>query len=63
MRVTDEEIDRMDLDNLLWHQGNGEHPTAYISDDLFDRILEDLKTMWSREQATLDLPLVDESMQ
>lgn len=28
-----------------WHTDRGEHPTAFISDDLFDRILEDLRAM------------------
>lgn len=42
MKVTKDELRGMTTENEAWYIDCGEHPTAFISDDLFNRILEDL---------------------
>jgi hypothetical protein len=49
MKVTPDELRTMASENEAWHNQRGEHPTAFISDDLFDRILDDLHTLAASE--------------
>lgn len=45
MQVTPEELEGMTRQNEAWHNQRAEHPTVWISDDLFDRILADLQRL------------------
>ncbi len=42
MMVTKDELRGMDSSNTTWKDDRGYHPVWSISDDLFDRILDDL---------------------
>ena len=42
MKVTRDELRNMAVSKALWDIERVEHPTAFISDDLFSRILDDL---------------------
>jgi hypothetical protein len=57
MRVTREELRGLVDENDRWHRGMSEHPTASISDDLFDRILADLHALAASEDGQGELGL------
>jgi hypothetical protein len=42
MKVTKAELRDLADRNDTWKDGKGDHPTLFISDDLFDRVLDDL---------------------
>jgi hypothetical protein len=46
----------MSTQNEAWRDDMAEHPTAFISDDLFDRILEDLHALAAREAGQQSFP-------
>lgn len=57
MKVTKAELRDLADRNDLWKDGNGDHPTAFIDDELLDRILEDLHELAKTEAGQGELEL------
>lgn len=57
MEVTKAELRDMADRNDTWKDGKGDHPTLFISDDLFDRILDDLHELAKIESGQGELEL------